>query len=157
MLFHSGRTFSSDHLDLESKLDLILKELQDLKLRVEGLENMNKEENSRDDTQDRREENTNRCRDGEDDIIHRIKTNLPTFNSILDPKFFSDWVANFDYYFDWYWFTEESRAQFARMKLSGSTMIYWTSVKRVHLAWDFHRVLGGNETKVLGEIPSRLL
>jgi len=91
MLVRSGKTYSFDHLDIESKLNLILKELQDLKLRVEGLENMNKEENSRDDTQDRREENTNRCRDGEDDIIHRIKTNLPTFNSILDPKFFSDW------------------------------------------------------------------
>ena len=56
-------------IDLESKLDLILKELQDLKLKVEGLENKNNEENSRDDTRDRREENTNRHRDGEDDII----------------------------------------------------------------------------------------
>jgi len=38
MFLHSDRTYSPDHLDIESKLDLILRELQDLKLRVEGLE-----------------------------------------------------------------------------------------------------------------------
>jgi len=42
MLLRSGRTYSPDHLDIESKLDQILKELQDLKLMVEGLENKNK-------------------------------------------------------------------------------------------------------------------
>jgi len=41
MLLRSGKTYSPDHLDMESKLDLILRELQDLKLRVEGLENKN--------------------------------------------------------------------------------------------------------------------
>jgi len=50
MLLHSGRTYSPDHLDMEFKRDLILRELQDLKLRVEGLENKNTRENSRDDT-----------------------------------------------------------------------------------------------------------
>jgi len=54
---------------MESKLDLILKELQDLKFRVEGLENKNKEENTRDDIRDRRVEKIDRYRDGEDDII----------------------------------------------------------------------------------------
>jgi len=53
MLFRSGSTHHSDLLDMESKLNLILKELQDLKLR--GLENKNKE-SSRDDNRDRREE-----------------------------------------------------------------------------------------------------
>ena len=48
MLIHSGRTCHSDLLDLKGKLDLILKKLQDLKLRVEVLENKN--ESSRDDT-----------------------------------------------------------------------------------------------------------
>jgi len=41
MLLRSGRTYSLDYLDMESKLDLILRELQDLKLRVEGLKNKN--------------------------------------------------------------------------------------------------------------------
>ena len=36
MLLRSGRTYSPDHLDMEFKLDLILREPQDLKLRVEG-------------------------------------------------------------------------------------------------------------------------
>ena len=40
MLLHKGRTYSPDYLDMEFKLDLILKELQDLKLRVEDLEKL---------------------------------------------------------------------------------------------------------------------
>jgi len=51
------------------------------------------------------EENTSRRRDGEDDIIRRIKIASLTFDSILNPKIFSDWVANLNYYFDWYRFT----------------------------------------------------
>jgi len=42
---------------MEAKLDLIFEKLQDLKFRIEVL---NKKESSRDDTRDRREENTNR-------------------------------------------------------------------------------------------------
>jgi len=45
MLLRNDRTYSPDHLDMESKLNLILKELKDLKLRVEGLE---KKEHMRD-------------------------------------------------------------------------------------------------------------
>jgi len=62
--------------------------------------------------------NTNRCRDGEDDIIHKIKIDPSTFNGILDPNIFSDWIADLDYNFDWYRFTEESRVRLARMRLS---------------------------------------
>jgi len=36
MLLRSGRTYFSDHLDIEFKIDLILKKLQDLKSKVEG-------------------------------------------------------------------------------------------------------------------------
>jgi len=49
----------------------------------------NKKESSRDDTRDRREENTNRRRDAEDDIIHMIKIDSLTIDGILDPKIFS--------------------------------------------------------------------
>ena len=41
MLLRSDRTYSPDRLDMESKLNLILKELKDLKLRVEVLEHKN--------------------------------------------------------------------------------------------------------------------
>ena len=58
-----------------------------------------KGESSRDDTRDRRE-NTSRRRDGEDDIFRKIKIDSLTFDGILDPKFFSDWIASLDYYFD---------------------------------------------------------
>jgi len=66
----------------EGKLDLIIKELQDLKFRVEGLKNKHKDESSRDDTRDRGE-STNRHRDGEDDIIRKIKIDPSTFGGIL--------------------------------------------------------------------------
>ena len=98
--------------------NLILKELQDLKFRVEGLENKNKE-NSRNDNRDKREEYANRHRNGEDDIIRKIKIDPLTFDGVFDPKIFSDWMAYLDYYFDWYRFTEKARIQFARMRLQG--------------------------------------
>jgi len=32
--------------------------------------------------------------------ICRIKIDPSTFNSIFDPKIFSDWIVDLDYYFD---------------------------------------------------------
>jgi len=43
MLLHKGRTYSPDYLDMESKVDLILKELQYLKLRIEELKKQKRE------------------------------------------------------------------------------------------------------------------
>jgi len=56
---------------MQTKLDLILKELQDLKLRVEASKNKIKRRALEMIVEIR--ENTNRRRDGEDDIIRRIK------------------------------------------------------------------------------------
>ena len=50
---------------------------------------------------DRRDESTSKPRINEDDIIHRIKIEPPTFDDILDLKFFNDWMTDLDYYFDW--------------------------------------------------------
>jgi len=154
MLFHSGRTYSLDHLDINAKLDLILKELQDLNLRVEGLESKSNEETLENRKTCReshnvriRDKSTSRLKINEDDIIRRIKIDLLTFNCILDRKNFYDWMADLDYYFDWYRFTEENKTQFARMRLTRSARIYWTSTERAHKAWGSHRVLGGNETE----------
>ena len=58
---------------------------------------------------DRRDESTSKTRINEDDIISKIKIDPPTFNGILNPKIFSNWMADLDYYFDWYRFTEESK------------------------------------------------
>jgi len=41
-------------------------------------------------------------------------------------------MTDLDYYFDWYRFTEKSNIQFARMRLTTTIKIYWTSVDRVH-------------------------
>ena len=85
-----------------------------------------------DDTRDRREDITNRHRDDKDDMTRRIKIDLFTFDGILDPKFFSDWMEDLNYYFDWYRFTEKNMIRFARMKLTESVRIYWTPAERVH-------------------------
>ena len=42
-VLRGGRTYSLNHLDMEVKLNLILKELQDLKLRVYGLKSKSNE------------------------------------------------------------------------------------------------------------------
>ena len=58
-----------------------------MKFRVEGLENKNTGETSRD---NKRVENTERRKDREDDIIRKIKIDPLTFNDILDPKIFRE-------------------------------------------------------------------
>jgi len=93
---------------MKVKLDLIVKEIQDLKLRIEVLKI---KKSSRDDTREKREENTNRHRDGEDDIVCRIKIDSPIFDCSLDLKICSDWTAELDYYFNWYMFTKKSKIQ----------------------------------------------
>ena len=83
MLFRSGRTYHSD-FDMEAKLDLILKELKDLKLRIEVLEN--KKKSSRDDNQDEERRTLINVGMTKIDIICTIKIDPLTFDSILDPK-----------------------------------------------------------------------
>jgi len=76
MLFRSGRTYSPDYLDMEAKLNLILKELQDLKLRVDGL-NSNSNERTLENRNDRkRDESISRLRISENDIIHKLRQTL---------------------------------------------------------------------------------
>ena len=57
---------------MEAKLDLILKELQDLKLRVYVLKSKSNEGTLENHNDRRRDENTSRPRINEDDIIHMI-------------------------------------------------------------------------------------
>ena len=73
MLLRSDRTYSPNHLDMEVELDLILKELQDLKLRVDRLKSKSNEETLEnretrmENRNDKRNESTNRPRINEDD------------------------------------------------------------------------------------------
>ena len=62
--------------------------------------------------------------EGEDDIMYWIKIDPPIFDSIFDPIIFSDWMADINYYFDWYRFTKESRIQLVRMRLTRLVRIY---------------------------------
>jgi len=39
-------------------------------------------------------------RDDDNDIVYRIKVDPLTFDSVHNPKVFSDWLANMNYYFD---------------------------------------------------------
>jgi len=89
MLIRSCRTYSPDHLDVKVKLDLILKELQDLKLRVDRLESKSKEKTLKNreihrenHNNRRRDESTSRPRINKDDIICKIKIDPLTFDGI---------------------------------------------------------------------------
>jgi len=130
---------------MEAKLNLILKELRDLKLRVNGLESKSNERTLENRNDKWRDESISRSKISEDDIIHRIKKDPPTIDDIIDPKIFSYWMPDLNYYFGLYMFKEKSKIQFLRMRLTRSVKIYWTSIERVHEAWGFHWVLGGNE------------
>jgi len=78
--------------------------VQDLKLRIESLEDkFNKEDREphRESRNNRRmDESTSMLRNNKDDIIRRIKIDPPTFEGIHDPKVFIDWMAVLDCYFD---------------------------------------------------------
>ena len=73
MILRSGRTYSLDHLDMEAKLDLILKELQDLKFRVDRLESKSNERILENHNDRRKDESTSRTTINEDDIVCLIK------------------------------------------------------------------------------------
>ncbi|KAK8942371.1 hypothetical protein KSP39_PZI009407 [Platanthera zijinensis] len=66
----------------------------------------------------------------EEDILRRIRIEVPTFDGHQDPGAFSDWLREMEHCFDWYDMSDERRVRFARMKLVGSAMNYWTSVER---------------------------
>jgi len=69
-------------------------------------------------------------RDDDDEIVRRIKVDPPTFYGVHDLKVFSYWLADMDdYYFNWYRISDERKVRLARMRLTGSVKIYWTSVE----------------------------
>jgi len=90
MLLHGGRTYSPNHLDMGAKLDLILKEFQDLKLSVSGLESKSNKRILENCNDRKMNESTSRLRINEDDIIRKIKIDPLTFDGILDLNIFSD-------------------------------------------------------------------
>jgi len=48
-------------------------------------------------------------------IARRFKLKDPKFDDYCDPSVFSDWLADIEYYFDWY--PDEAKFLFARKKL----------------------------------------
>jgi len=104
--------------------------MQDNKLKIEKLENNPNEEI----TSGRRANRENRNympRDDNDEIVCRIKVDPSTFDDVHNPKVFSDWLADMDYYFDWYRISEERKVRLAKMGLTGSVRVYWTSIERL--------------------------
>ena len=69
-------------------------------------------------------------RNDDDEIVRRIKVDSPTFDGAHDPMIFSDWLADIDYYFNWYKISKECKVQLARMRLTWSNKVYWSSVER---------------------------
>ena len=113
----------------------IIFEILDNQLKIDKLDNKPHEETTSDrrpnrKNHNRRDESNHRLRDDDDEIIHRIKINPPTFDSVHDPKVFSIWLADMDYYFDWHRISEERKVRLDRMRLTGS--VYCTSVERYY-------------------------
>ena len=52
--------------------------------------------------------------DSKDEIAHSFKLEDLKFDGYCDPSAFSDWLADMEYYFDWYKFSDAARLLFAR-------------------------------------------
>ena len=52
-----------------------------------------------------------------------------TFDDLLSPQFFLNWLQDMDRYFTWYLLSEPRKIKFAVMKLNGQVNQYWTNVK----------------------------
>ena len=99
---------------MKEKIDLLFKEFQEVKFRLDKVKQLNEE--ATDDRRSRRNDNNERrdvsiYRHGNinDDITHRIKVEASTFNDVHDLRVFSDWLADMHYYFDWYMIYEECK------------------------------------------------
>jgi hypothetical protein len=67
--------------------------------------------------------------DHDEKLMGRVKIEAPTFDGRLNPKVFSDWMREMDHFFEWYDFSEEKRARFAKMKLIARAKLHWESVE----------------------------
>ena len=91
---------------MEEKIGLLFKEFQEVKFRSDKVKQQLNEEatddyrSCRNDSNERRDGSTYRHRDDDDDITHRVKVEAPTFFGVHDPRIFSDWLVEMDYYFD---------------------------------------------------------
>ena len=56
--------------------------------------------------------------------MQSVKIDAPTFDGVLNPSTFLDWLADMDHYFDWYTMSEERHVYFAYMKLIDHAKLY---------------------------------
>jgi len=82
-------------------------EIQDNQLKIQRLVNKPNEKTdgrgpNKENHSDRRDKTIHRPRDDDNEFVHRIKVDPPPFDGVHDPKDFSNWLADIDYYFDWY-------------------------------------------------------
>ena len=63
-------------------------------------------------------------------VMKGIKVDAPSFDGRLDPKVFSDWLADMDHFFQWHGLPDPQRVGFAKMKLVGQAKLHWGNVER---------------------------
>ena len=63
--------------------------------------------------------------------MRSVKINAPTFDGVLNPSTFLDWLTDMDHYFDWYTMREDRHIHFAKMKLIGHAKLYWNNQERL--------------------------
>jgi len=61
-------------------------------------------------------------------VMRHIKVEASTFKGQLGPWIFDRWICDMDQFFGWYNLSENRRVRFTKMKLSGTTQLYWESV-----------------------------
>ena len=67
--------------------------------------------------------------DHDEKLMGRVKIEAPTFDGRLNLKVILDWMCEMDHFFEWYDFSEEKRARFAKMKLIARAKLHWESVE----------------------------
>ena len=72
-----------------------------------------------------------RDQDPEERLIRSVKIEAPSFEGLPDPTKFLDWLAEMEYYFEWYGVYNERRVRFAKIKLLGQAKLYWTNQERI--------------------------
>ena len=66
-------------------------------------------------------------RQPERDITKKVNVSAPKFDGRMDPNAF-DWLVAIEEYFDLYEMIDSEWIQFAKMKLTNSTKMYWQNV-----------------------------
>ena len=59
--------------------------------------------------------------------MRNVIVDAPTFDGVMNPTKFHDWLADMDQYFDYHPMSEKSHIHFAKAKLIGHAKQHWNN------------------------------